>query len=101
MTTGDFVKSITSNNIGEAVLQCFDEIMVLYYMLGNREDIKIYTNSTNIPASFTVSMNSEKDISKLYNDMNGLDFSVYGEKYVINMTDQKSTSMEVVIERAS
>ena len=32
MTTEDFVKAITSDDIVQVVTQCFDELMVLYHI---------------------------------------------------------------------
>ena len=91
MTTDEFVKSIASDDIREVVNQCFDELMVLYHLVGTRQDIDICTDSSRMPISFMLLMESESDAIKLTENMNGLDFSVYGVKYVVSMSCSGAT----------
>lgn len=86
MTTEDFVKAITSDDIVQVVTQCFDELMVLYHIVGTRQDIDICTDNSKMPISFILLMESESDAIKLTESMNGLDFSVYGSSYIIGMS---------------
>ena len=86
MTTEDFVKAITSDDITKVVTQCFDELMVLYHIIGTRQDIDICTDNSKMPISFILLMESESDAIKLTESMNGLDFSVYGSSYIIGMS---------------
>ena len=79
--TDEFVKSITSDDICHLVTKCFDELMVLYHIVGSRQDIEICTDNSKMPISFMLLMESESDAIKLTESMNGLDFSVYNEKY--------------------
>lgn len=86
MTTDEFVKAITSDDITQVVNQCFDELMVLYHIVGTRQDIDICTDNSKMPISFVLLMESENDAIKLTESMNGLDFSVYGDLYSISMS---------------
>ena len=86
MTTEDFVKAITSDDIVQVVTQCFDELMVLYHIVGTRQDIDICTDNSKMPISFILLMESESDAIKLTESMNGLDFSVYESSYIIGMS---------------
>lgn len=86
MTTDEFVKAISSDDIASVVTHCFDELMVLYHIVGTRQDIDICTSNSNSPIAFMLLMDSESDAIKLTESMNGLDFSVYGSTYVVSMT---------------
>lgn len=98
---GKFVKAITCDNIGAAVSSCYDEIMVLYYILNGREDIEIQTHNLGTkPASFILLMDSEEAASKLASTMNGMSFSAFGDLFDITMKSS-SASVYVTIERAS
>lgn len=83
--TDDFVKSISSDDIPSIITHCFDELMVLYHMVGNRQDIEICADG-KMPISFMILMESEDDAIKLIDAMNGLDFSVYGTPYIVEMS---------------
>lgn len=100
MTTEDFVKGITSDDITQVVTQCFDELMVLYHMVGTRQDIDICTDNSKMPISFVLLMESESDAIKLTENMDGMDFSVYGVSYIINMTCN-GASIHTIIRKAS
>ena len=100
MTTEEFVKGITSDDISQVVTQCFDELMVLYHAVGTRQDIDICTDNSKMPISFVLLMESESDAIKLTESMNGMDFSVYGVSYIINMTCN-GASIQTIIRKAS
>lgn len=85
MTTNDFVKAINSDNIAKVVTQCFDELMVLYHLVGTRQDIDICTDDSNTPVTFELLMESESDAIKLTENLNGINFSVYESLYSVNM----------------
>lgn len=85
LTTGEFIKGITSDDIAQVVLQSFDELMVLYHIVGSRQDVEICIENGSNPVSFILMMESHEEASNLANTMNGLDFDVYGVRYIINM----------------
>ena len=100
MTTDEFVNSIASNDLCHLITKCFDELMVLYHLVGSRQDIEICTDNSKAPISFMLLMESESDAINLTEKMNGLDFSVYGIKYIINMT-RSNASIKTYIRKAS
>lgn len=100
INTDDFVKSITSDDIPYLVTKCFDELMVLYHLIGNRQDIEICTDNSEMPISFVLLMESESDAIKLTEAMNGLDFSVFDTQYIVNMTCSNA-SIHTIIRKAS
>jgi len=100
MTTDDFVKSITSDDISTIVTKFFDELMVLYHVIGNRQDIDICTDNSGMPISFVLLMESESEAIKLTDGLNGTCFSVYGSRYDIEMSCKDAT-VNTIIRRAS
>ena len=87
----DFVGNINSNNIANDAAHFFDEIAVLYNLIGKREDIEVYSDGN---ARFTLMMDSDEEASRLYTLLNGLNYSVYGFKYGIHM-DQSDSNVSV------
>lgn len=98
--TDDFVRSITSDDIATVVTHCFDELMVLYHLIGDRQDIEICTNDSSMPISFTILMESEDDAIKLTEAMNGCNFSVYSTLYGVEMS-RSNSSIHTIIRPAS
>ena len=84
-TTENFVHSFNSDNTASIITKFFDEIMVLYKLIGYRQDIDICTNDNTSLATFILLMDSERDAYSLYNSLNNNTFSVYGESYSILM----------------
>ena len=83
----DFVGNITSNNIADDAAHFFDEIAILYNLIGKREDIEVCSDGN---ARFTLMMDSEEEASRLYSLLNGMDYTVYGFKYGIHMNKSNS-----------
>lgn len=81
------------------VTKFFDEIMVLYNLMGNRQDIDICTDDDASRANFVLLMESEDDAKTLYSRMNNNIFSVYGTKYLISM-NISGASITTVISKA-
>ena len=100
IASDDFVKSITSDDMCQLVTKCFDELMVLYHIVGSREDIEICADDKYANISFTLMLESETDAAKLTESMDGMDFSVYGMVYIVNMTCTGS-SIKTIIRKAS
>ena len=86
MDTTNFIKNFNPDDIATAVTRYFDEIMVLYRLVGNRQDMDICTtNNESSIATFVLTMNSEDDAEEVYGNLNGTSFSVYGCMYDISM----------------
>lgn len=100
IASDDFVKSITSDDMCQLVTKCFDELMVLYHIVGSREDIEICADNSGTNVSFTLMMESEEGAAKLTENMDGLDFSVYGMVYIVDMICSGS-SIKTIIRKAS
>lgn len=100
MATDDFVKSITSDDIATIVTKHFDELMVLYHVVGSRQDVDICTDNSKMPISFVLLMESESEAIKLTENLNGTYFSVYGVSYDISMT-RNEASITTVIKKSS
>lgn len=80
----DFVHSINSSDIASAVTKYFEEVMILYNLLGYH-DLDICADIDTSMATFTVLMESEKEAFSMYKRLNGSNFTVYGITYKINM----------------
>lgn len=89
MKVSEFATMIKSDNAATMIKQYFDEIMVLYDIIGHREDIFISTgNNLNNTTEFKLELNSEKSARELFNRLNGVTFSAYNDQYLITMTNQ-------------
>lgn len=95
----DFVHNLNSDNISSIVTRFFDEIMVLYNLVGYRQDLDICTDDSASLATFIILMDSEADAEDLYNKFNGYGFSVYRDTYLISMNISGS-SVRTTIEKA-
>ena len=84
-STIEFIRNFNSDNIGNIVSKFFDEIMILYNLVGDIQDLDICTNDNTTAATFTLMMDSEDEALHLYNRLNTYDFEVYGVRYIIDM----------------
>ena len=100
MNACDFVHNLDSDSISNMVSNFFDELMVLYHLVGDRQDIEICTDNDASVATFMILMETKRDAKRLYDTLNGSDFSVYNMSYRINM-NLKDSTVETVIVRAS
>lgn len=96
MNTTEFVKSFSSDNISAMVVNFFDEIMVLYNLIGDRQDLDICTDDSSSVATFTLLMENEADAKSLYDNLNNSEFEVYGNKFNISMTLSESSIITVI-----
>lgn len=85
MNATEFIKNFNSDDISSIVTRFFDEIMVLYNLVGNRQDLDICTDNNASLATFILLMDSEDDAQKLYDNLNGTTFSVYDNRYDVCM----------------
>lgn len=99
MNTIDFVKNIESEDISSIIMNFFDEIMVLYNLVGNKQNIQINTDNDASLASFTLNMETEEDALELFDKLNGSDFDVYDDGFNISMTISKNTIVTVIIRK--
>ena len=99
-TTMGFVQNFNSDNLSSTVVNYFDEIMVLYNLVGQRQDLDICTDNNDASlATFTLLTESEDDAKDIYDTLNNSSFSVYGDLYEINMELNKA-SIKTTITKA-
>lgn len=85
MSTLDFIRQIDSDNISNAIARFFDEIMILYRLVGIRDNMSISADNYASVATFNITMESENDAIELYNNLNDTFFTIYNDKYIIKM----------------
>ena len=100
MNTIEFVHRLDSSDIQSIVTRYFDELMVLYNLVGHRHDMEIRSDIDSSVATFSISMNTEDDAQKLYNNLNNTTFTVYNVKFLISMT-LSGLSIETTISKAA
>ena len=91
MNSMDFAHNFNSDSLSSIITRFFDEIMVLYNLVGDRQDIDICTDDSASLATFILLMESEDDAKTLYNNLNNSSFSVYNDKYDIIMEINKAS----------
>ena len=85
MSTSEFVSKIDLGSLSDIITRFFDEIMILYNLVGSRRDMYISTDGNSSKATFIITMNSEEDAIDLYNNLNNTFFTIYHDKYIIEM----------------
>ena len=85
MSTSEFISKIDLNSLSDIITKFFDEIMVLYNLVGSRRDMTISSNGNSSRATFNINMSSEDDAVNLYNTLNNTFFTIYRDKYIIEM----------------
>lgn len=85
MGTTEFIHNINSNNISYIVSKFFDEIMVLYNLVGSKRKLSISADNNSSIATFILVMDSFEEAEELYNYLNNTNFSVYEDKFYISM----------------
>lgn len=85
MQTETFIEKFDRINIDIAITKFFDELMILYNLIGNIEDMAIFTSNNNNCAEFNIRSNSEDNLKKIYDSLNTTSFSIYNTTYNIYM----------------
>lgn len=101
MNTIEFVHNLNSDDLSSIITNFFDEIMVLYNLVGDRQDLDICTENDASLATFILLMESEEDAIKLYNDLNQSSFSVYNDRFDINMEINRASIKTTIIKATS
>ena len=99
MNTSEFVSRIDKDSISMVITKFFDEIMILYNLLGNRTDMTISADNSNSIATFLLNMGNEDEALNIYNMLNNTYFSIYSDKYIISM-QLSGRSISTVIYKA-
>lgn len=85
MSTDNFVNKINRDNIPQIITRCFDEIMILYNLIGTKKDITISVDNDSPSTKFILEMKSEEEANNLFDNLNNSFFSVYEDKFIIEM----------------
>lgn len=80
-----FIASLSSSSgtrVEDYILNHFEEVMLLYDIFGNFENLHISVDK-NIINPFNISFTNEKDALEMNNLINGTTLHIYGDKYFI------------------
>lgn len=83
------------------LIKCFDELMVLYNLIGCRDGIQICANNDNGTVEFIISAKSATDAERLFSHMNNNNFAIYGNHYNIIMIKESKNKIRTKIVRVS
>lgn len=81
----EFINNVNSEQLPFIITKSFNELMVLYNLIGNCKDMSIDTEQAVLPIVFKLTMDSDNSAEILYNRLNNYEFSVYESKYIILM----------------
>lgn len=93
----EFLNSIESPNIVKDGVIFFDELMILYNLIGIKEDIKISIVNDIHKYTFNLRFIKEEDCQRLYQSLNNMDYTVYGKRFSIIMSQIDSLNLGVLI----
>ena len=85
MNSMEFAKQVQSDKMSFVVTKFFNEIMLLYNLIGDAYKMDIYADDTSSTAVFALLMDEKSDAENLYNRFNGTVFTVYEVKYKLEM----------------
>lgn len=96
----EFAKSIVceKKSIEEIVTESFNEIMILYNLFGDIDNIKISKfNSTNIAAFSIIFKNKKEALAMKSIVEDNLILSVYNNKYIVKCVDIDDKTIKMTI----
>lgn len=91
-----FIGEIKSLSLVNDFTYYFDEIAVLYNLIGKKDNIQINSDGNS---KFILSMNSEEDANKFVELLNGICYSVYNTKYRVNIFPIDNIRLNVEINK--
>jgi len=96
----EFIKdSISSDNPTHDLSHYYDEMSVLYYLIGGRSDIDIFTGKDKGKFGFSLLLEKEESASILQTRCNGAKYNVYGESYKIKAKISKPNTVFLTIKK--
>lgn len=91
ITKYDFIRDINKDNPTRDIPQHMPEMAVLYYLVGVRSDVDIYTTSeTDGSFGFSISTDEEGKAKSLKEQLNGAHFCCYGSTFHLNARTHKT-----------
>ena len=105
----NFFHNISAEDLPNLAIRLFDEIMILYNLIGYRKGVTIYTapDSASLATFILVieSIDGTSDVDRvraLVDEFDNSDFSVYGKTFNIGMKLLSAgSSVEVTISKAT
>lgn len=99
----EFTQTITCEKItfDQVIKEYFDQLLALYDLVGSlsSEEADICAESYNDKdIKFIILMESEKDVTELYNILRDQRISLYGREFTVNLTkNSKNSSLQVIL----
>lgn len=98
LTTEEFFHNLHINNMHSAVATSFDQLMVLYNLIGTTSDIE-FAQDKQGNTVFDLLCETEESAGNIYNTLNDMKYMVFGRQYIINM-NISGCSIHTVITKA-
>lgn len=90
----DFIKdTISSDNPAYDFTHHFNEISVLYGIVGGRSDIDVVTSKEKGKFGFSILLEKEEEAQTLKSRCDGSKYTVYGESYTLRAKMSKSDTV--------
>ena len=100
----EFINSLSSSSdmsVEEIILNHFEEVMILYNLVGNCDTMSI-TVDNKIVDPFVISFDTKKDANIMQDLINGTFLHIYGYKYLINsIVEGKIVKLHIINTTAS
>lgn len=90
-----FVQGIDSDNLPVSISHHFDEVTVLYRLIGGRSDVDICTNEKGNNFGFSILTEQEEVANKIHNLLNKNNFVVYGKSLTAYCKREKNDCLNV------
>ena len=84
MNSEEFITGLSGDDLGDMMIHFFDEIMVLYNLVGDRDDVHVSANDTS-SAKFYLRSDNKDEALRIYNNLNRMKFTIYNIDFIINM----------------
>lgn len=84
MDSEEFIIGLTGEELGTMMINFFDEIMVLYNLIGGRSDIHVSANDAS-SATFHIIADDRDNALRIYNCLNQITFKIYNIDFKVNM----------------
>ncbi len=84
MNSEEFITGLSGDDLGNMMIHFFDEIMVLYNLVGDRADVHVSADDTS-SAKFYLRSDNKDDALRIYNNLNRMRFTIYNMDFIISM----------------
>ena len=96
----EFIRDIVSfDNPVQDITNHFNELNVLYSIVGGRSDVDIVSSKQHGKFGFSLLMEKEEDAMKFRDMYNGFTYSVYGEIYSVKTKLSKPDTVFITMKK--